>query len=190
MRHGECFISQGGFLTAPWLADRRETAAAVRRLVPMPSSTPSGKSPNTSENTGPLARFGAAPGLVRLLALLVALQGTALVLLGLFQTVEGLFAVRVMPLGAVLLLALLYIGYGLWLVGAAAALLRGRLWPRALVVVTQAFLVLISVQSSGLWGWPVTILLVLYGVAVAVLLFSRTTSAHLAPERFPERDGR
>lgn len=116
---------------------------------------------------------------VWLLAGLVGLEGLCLVAAGLFQTVGAIVETHSMPFGAILIMSLLYIGYGAWLAGAARAVLRGSLWPRALILLTQVFLVVIALQMVSAWGWLLVMLPVLYGVVVALLLFSGPVQSHL-----------
>ncbi|MCP3426510.1 hypothetical protein NBM05_10990 [Rothia sp. AR01] len=123
-----------------------------------------------------------APRAVVLLSVLVGLEAAALVLLGLIQIAETFFLERTMPVGAIVLMSLIYIGFGLWLGLAARAAHRGRMWPRALIILAQVFLVIISVQSAPVWGWPIAILPILYGLLVALILFSRPVQAHLLRE--------
>jgi hypothetical protein len=122
------------------------------------------------------------PRAVVLLSVLVGLEALGLMLLGLVQIGESFFLERTMPLGAILLMALIYIGFGLWLGLAARSAYRGRMWPRALIVLAQVFLIIISVQSAPVWGWPIAILPILYGVLVVLILFSRPVQAHLLRE--------
>ncbi|WP_129658943.1 hypothetical protein [Rothia halotolerans] len=122
------------------------------------------------------------PRAVTLLSVLVGLEALGLMLLGLVQIAESFFLERTMPLGAILLMALIYIGFGLWLGLAARSAYRGRMWPRALIVLAQVFLIVISVQSAPVWGWLIAILPILYGVLVALILFSRPVQTHLLRE--------
>ncbi len=84
-----------------------------------------------------------------------------------------------MPVGAIMIMSLLYVGYGAWLLGSARNLIRGSLWPRALILLTQIFLVVISVQLAGSWGWGMAAWPIVYGALVAVLLFSQPVQSHL-----------
>ncbi len=84
-----------------------------------------------------------------------------------------------MPFGAIVIMSLLYIGYGLWLIGAARSTVKGSLWPRALILLTQIFLIVIALQMASAWGWLLVAVPVLYGVLVGVLLFSAAVQNHL-----------
>lgn len=108
-----------------------------------------------------------APRALALLGLLVGLQAVALIVYGVAQTVLAFSGAGRMPWGSVLLMALLFFGYGAWLLGAVRALYRRRLWPRALVLLTQVFMVVLTVQMLGSWGWAVLVAVV---VALLVLL--------------------
>lgn len=116
---------------------------------------------------------------VYILAGLVALEGLALALTGVFQTVAAFVDEHAMPVAAIMIMSLLYIGYGVWLLGAARGLLKGSLWPRALILLSQIFLVVISVQLAGSWGWGLAVWPILYGALVALLLFSNPVQRHL-----------
>ncbi len=84
-----------------------------------------------------------------------------------------------MPFGAIVIMSFLYIGYGLWLIGAARSTVKSSLWPRALILLTQIFLIVIAMQMASAWGWLLVAVPVLYGVIVGVLLFSAPVQNHL-----------
>lgn len=138
--------------------------------------------PSAPANTSFLGAFRAAPAPVRVLALLVFAEAAALVVIGLVQTVLAVTAEHEMPLGAIALMSLLYIGYGLWLLAGVLALCLGRLWSRALILLTQIFLAVISMQMASMWGWPVAIWAVIYAVVTVTLLFSGQVQHHLLSE--------
>lgn len=126
---------------------------------------------------------------VKILAGLVAVEGLALAVTGVFQTVAAFVDEHAMPVAAIMIMSLLYIAYGVWLLGAARGLLRGSLWPRALILLSQIFLVVISVQLAGEWGWGLAPWPILYGALVALLLFSNPVQRHLLRANdLPARD--
>lgn len=141
------------------------------------TDTPSDR---TRPDAGPESPSSQRPSLpVVVLAVLVALEGLGLVVAGLVQTVEVFFQDHAMPFGAIVIMSLLYIGYGLWLLGAARSVTKGSLWPRALILLTQVFLIVISMQMISVWGLFLALLPVAYGVLVGILLFSSPVQNHL-----------
>lgn len=126
-----------------------------------------------------LSTIRASPRAVRILSGMVAVEAAALAVIGVVQSVLALTAEHQMPVAAIALMSLLYIGYGLWLLGSARALLAGHLWPRALILLTQVFLAIISTQMASLWGWPLAIWAVVYAVLTVSLLFTPMVQKHL-----------
>lgn len=120
-----------------------------------------------------------APGAVRLLCVLVAAEGAVLAAAGLWQTVQAFIADHVMPIGAIVLMGLMYLGYGLWLLLASRAIGRGSLWPRALVLLTQVFLVVVCLQLVSLWSWAWAVAGVVYAVVTVLVLFAPAVQRYL-----------
>ncbi|RUQ22348.1 hypothetical protein D8M21_02520 [Kocuria sp. HSID16901] len=135
--------------------------------------------PHDEEATDSPRVQGRAPRAVWILSGMVGLEGLGLVIAGIVQTIGAFVEDHAMPVGAIMIMSLLYVGYGAWLLGSARSLIRGSLWPRALILLTQIFLVVISVQLAGSWGWGMAAWPIVYGALVAVLLFSQPVQSHL-----------
>ncbi|MBE8526821.1 hypothetical protein ILP97_56775 [Amycolatopsis sp. H6(2020)] len=116
---------------------------------------------------------------VLLLCALVALEAAALIVVGLIQAVQAFLSPHVMPAGAIVLMGLLYLGYGVWLMAAARGLRAGRLWSRALILLTQVFLILVSIQLIFPSSRLLAVLLGVLGAVILMLLFSSPVQRHL-----------
>lgn len=108
------------------------------------------------------------------LAGVMAVEGTALVVIGLVVLVDALVGAVHADVRETLLfvfLAALFGLYGGTLLAAARAALRRRRWARSLAFLSQVVALLMGWQIAG-WGlWPVGVPLALAGVVALVLAF-------------------
>lgn len=119
------------------------------------------------------------PAAVLLVAGVLAAQSIAL----LWLAVDALAHVGggVLPSGAQVFLAVLYLLLGVWVGAAAVAMVRGRAWSRGATTAVQLFAVLLSWWLISMGAAPLGAgLLVLSGAAL-IALFTGPVTQHLSP---------
>lgn len=119
------------------------------------------------------------PAAVLVVAAVLLLQALALLWLAgdaIAHAGEG-----VLPVGARVMLILIYVLLGVWILAAASAMLRGRAWSRGAATAVQLFGVLLSSWLFSV-GAPVAggALIAVSGVAL-VIVFSRSVTGHVTP---------
>ena len=125
------------------------------------------------------------PWTARLVSLLVGLEAVALAVVGV-RFLASLFTPHVLPVGGIVFAAVVLFGGAVWLGAAARGTWRGLRWPRAAVLVTQAFLIVVGF-SAARGGFPVAgIPAVAVAVVTLLALFARPTVAWMArSSRYP-----
>ena len=144
--HWQCGIRALG---GPFvLATGADPYAPVRKAAPM--STP------VSRSTSPGTR--GRPWTASVVAVLVGAEALAL-LVGACALLVSLFGAHVLPVPGILFAAVVLLGGALWLAAASRDTWRGRRWPRAAVLVSQAFLLVVglSLLQTGLLAWGVVV---------------------------------
>ncbi|CAL8898645.1 hypothetical protein KVA01_12360 [Kocuria varians] len=91
--------------------------------------------------------------------------------------VASVFTGHVLPLSGIVFATLVMLGGFLWLGAAARGTWNGRRWPRAAVLVTQAFLLIVALSllrmAFGWWGFVIAAV----PVATVLCLFAPPTTA-------------
>lgn len=116
------------------------------------------------------------PWTAGVVTVLVALEALALLAVAV-GLVVSLFSVHVLPLSGIVFATLVMAGGALWLGAAARGTWGGRRWPRAAVLVSQAFLLIVAMSllrvTLGWWG----ILIAVVPVSTILCLFAPPTTA-------------
>lgn len=119
---------------------------------------------------------GPRPWTASVITVLVALEAVALlaVVVGL---VVSLFSVHVLPVAGIVFAIVVLTAGALWLGAAARGTWRGLRWPRAAVLVSQAFLLIVGLSflqiAMGFWG----IVVAAVAVVTVLCLFAPRTVA-------------
>lgn len=125
------------------------------------------------------------PAPVTVLAAAVALEAIGLGLLAVGFLIS-IFGRHVIPLGG-LIFATVVLGLGAtWLAAAARDSFRGKRWPRAAILVSQVFLIVVGISifemGLGVWGSAAVIL----ALVTLVCLFQRSAVAWMSEsQRYP-----
>ena len=116
------------------------------------------------------------PRTAGVVTVLVALEAVALLAVAV-GLIASLFSVHVLPVGGIVFATLVMAGGSLWLAAAARGTWGGRRWPRAAVLVSQAFLLIVAMSllrvTLGWWG----ILIAAVPVMTLLCLFAPPTTA-------------
>ena len=121
---------------------------------------------------------GARPWTATVVAVLVALESLALLVIAV-GLVASLFTGHVLPVAGIVFASVVLVGGALWLAAAARGVLGGMRWPRAAVLVSQAFLLVVglSLLQVALGGWGIALAVV--AVVTILCLFAPPTVAFM-----------
>lgn len=116
------------------------------------------------------------PWTASVITVLVALEGAALLAVAV-GLVVSLFSVHVLPIAGIIFATVVLAAGALWLGAAAHGTWRGLRWPRAAVLVSQAFLLIVGLSflqlTMGFWG----IVVAAIAVVTVLCLFAPRTVA-------------
>ena len=123
-----------------------------------------------------LGAASSRPWTVSVITVLVAVEAAALLAIAV-GLVVSLFSVHVLPVGGIIFATVVLAGGAMWLGAAARGTWRGLRWPRAAVLVSQAFLLIIGLSflqiAMGFWGIVVAVV----AVVTVLCLFAPLTVA-------------
>ena len=110
--------------------------------------------------------------------MLVALESLALLVIAV-GLVVSLFTGHVLPVAGIVFASVVLVGGALWLAAAARGVLGGMRWPRAAVLVSQAFLLIVGLSflQVALGGWGMALAVV--AVVTILCLFAPPTVAFM-----------
>ncbi|MDO4918639.1 hypothetical protein [Kocuria sp.] len=119
---------------------------------------------------------GTRPWTASTVTVLVALEALGLLVLAAGFLVS-LFSGHVLPLAGVLFAAVVLAGGSVWLAAASRGAWRGQRWPRAAILVSQAFLLIVGLSllraAFAAWGAALAVL----AVTTILCLFAPPTVA-------------
>lgn len=100
----------------------------------------------------------------------------------------SLFSEHIIPAAGIIFASVVLIGIAVWLAAAARGTFKGRRWPRAAILVTQVFLVVVGISLSQSGATAIGVLGVVAAGVTLIALFNRSTVAWMTEStRYPSR---
>ncbi|MBD2761040.1 hypothetical protein IEE92_00430 [Kocuria sp. cx-116] len=125
------------------------------------------------------------PWPVWLICAVVGLEAVALAYVG-ARFVISLFSDHAVPTAGIVFGAVVMLGAAVWLGSAAWGTVKGLRWPRAAILVSQAFLVIVGISLTQVGARAVGVASVAGAVITLIALFSRPTVAWMGEStRYP-----
>lgn len=115
------------------------------------------------------------PWTVWVICAIVGLEALALAYVGI-QFVISLFSEHVIPTAGIVFGAVVMLGAAAWLGSAAWGTVKGRRWPRAAILVSQAFLVIVGISLTQVGARALGVACVAAAIITLMALFNRPTA--------------
>lgn len=127
------------------------------------------------------------PWPVWLIGAVVGLEAVALACVG-ARFVISLFSEHAVPTAGIVFGAVVLLGAAVWLGCAAWGTVKGLRWPRAAILVSQAFLVIVGISLTQVGARAVGVACVAAAIVTLIALFNRPTVAWMGKStRYPSR---
>ena len=127
------------------------------------------------------------PWPVWLIGAVVGLEAVALAYVG-ARFVISLFSEHAVPTAGILFGAVVMLGAAVWLGSAAWGTVKGLRWPRAAILVSQAFLVIVGISLTQVGARAIGVACVAAALITLLALFNRSTVAWMGEStRYPSR---
>ena len=127
------------------------------------------------------------PWPVWLIGAVVGLEAVALAYVG-ARFVTSLFSGHAVPTAGVVFGAVVLLGAAVWLGSAAWGTVKGLRWPRAAILVSQAFVVIMGISLTQVGARAVGVACVTAAIVTLIALFNRPTVTWMGKStRYPFR---
>ena len=110
------------------------------------------------------------------IGVIVGLEAAALAYVGV-RFVISLFSDHVIPTAGIIFGEVVMLGAAAWLGSAAWGTVRGLRWPRAAILVSQAFLVIVGISLTQVGARAIGVACVAAAIVALMALFNRGTVA-------------
>lgn len=120
-----------------------------------------------------------------LIGAVVGLEAVALAFVGV-RFIMSLFSEHAVPTPGIIFAAVVMLGAAAWLGGAAWGTWKGLRWPRAAILVSQSFLVIVGISLTQVGARAIGVVCVAAAVITLLALFNRSTVIWMAEsKRYP-----
>lgn len=127
------------------------------------------------------------PWPVWLIGVIVGLEAGVLAYVG-ARFVISLFSEHAIPTAGIIFGAVVMLGAAVWLGSAAWGTVKGLRWPRAAILVSQAFLVIVGISLTQVGARAIGVACVAAAIITLIALFNRSTVVWMGEStRYPSR---